>query len=275
MAFRLGNHTIDEILFGLAQNFNDDILYVLDQLMSASIEVEAESNEITDKKGNVVRTVYRSKSGTFNSTNAFLHPAIMNAASGSEIEYATESAAIRMPKIVTVAAGGTVDVSDALEGTIHVIGTYANGANGVEIKQGASAEVDKTYGFADNKITVPAAGADAPTTYVIRYERNAKDGMKLSNVADKFPNAQRLTLMCSYMDPCDDTLKPCYVYFPSFMPDPSMTINLDSEDQELDFNGTIQLDYCATAGGKVLYVIYYPADETVSVTTESTEDEGN
>ena len=29
MAFRLGNFNIDEILFGVAQNFNDELLYTL------------------------------------------------------------------------------------------------------------------------------------------------------------------------------------------------------------------------------------------------------
>jgi hypothetical protein len=37
MAFRLGNFNIDEILYGVAQNYSDELLYTVDQLSSAQI----------------------------------------------------------------------------------------------------------------------------------------------------------------------------------------------------------------------------------------------
>lgn len=268
MAFRLGNHSIDEILYAMAQNFDGDLLYTLDQLSSASIEISAESNEITDKKGNVVRVSYRSKSGTFNATNAFLHPAIMSAAAGSDIEVATATAAIEMPKMLTLAAGGTVSVADAKSGTIHVMGMYGNGANGVELTESTAAVVDETYKLDGTDLTVPASGTDAPTYYIIRYDRDVTSGIKIANMADKFPNTVHLTLLCSYVDPCSDTLKPCYVYIPSFMADPSVTINLDAENQEMDYNGTLQIDYCGEGGKKLLYVIYYPDEDLTVVATD-------
>ena len=262
--FKLGNHNIIEILLGVAQDFNDNLLYTVDELSNASIEISAESTDITDKKGNIVRRIWRTKTGTFSSQNAFLHPALMNAASGSQIAKATVDNAIRMPKLFTVNAGSTFDVSDAIEGTIHVMGLFGNGANDVEIAQGTEAVVGETYKLADNKITVPEDGADAPTTYVVRYERDVTSGMKLSNLADKFPDTIHFTLQCAYADPCSDTLKPVYCYIPSFMPDPSMTINLDVENQEMDFNGTLQMDYCSGTE-KVLYVFYYPDEDITEV----------
>ena len=42
---------IDEILEAVAENFDGEILYSLDQLTSASIEITSESTDITDKKG--------------------------------------------------------------------------------------------------------------------------------------------------------------------------------------------------------------------------------
>jgi len=274
MAFRLGNHSIDEILYGVAQNFSDELLYTLDQLSSAEIAIEAESTDITDKKGNVVRTVYRSKSGTLTATNAFLHPAVMNAASGSDIEVATAANKIRMPKIATIAAGASLDVGDALEGTIHVMGLYNNGANGVELAQGTAAVVDTSYALVDGTLTVPAAATDAPTSYVIRYERDVASGIKLINSADKFPNTVRLTLLCTYVDPCDDTLKPCYVYIPSFMADPSVTISLDAENQEMTYNGNLQMDYCSGVT-KTLYIIYYPDEDVTVVGQVATDNDAN
>lgn len=262
--FKLGNHSIVEILLGIAQDFSDNLLYTVDELSNASIEISAESTDIVDKKGNVVRRIWKTKTGTFNSQNAFLHPALMNAASGSKIVKATVDDAIRMPKMFTMNAGDTIDVADAIEGTIHVMGLFGNGGNDVEIEQGTEAVVGESFALVDNKLTVPASGDDAPTTYVVRYERNVKSGIKLSNLADKFPDTVHLTLQCAYADPCSDTLKPVYCYIPSFMPDPSMTINLDVENQEMDFNGTLQMDYCSGTD-KVLYVFYYPDEDITEV----------
>lgn len=265
MSFRLGNFNIDEILYGVAENFSDEIQYYLDQLSTASIEISAESTDITDKKGNVVRTQYKSKSGTFTATNAWLHPAIMNAASGSEIQVASASAPIEMPKMEVVPAGGSITIN-AIEGTVKVIGMFGNGANGKVLTQSVSANYESgTFGLSSNKLTVPAAAADAPIQYLVKYQRSAESGIKLVNTADKFPNTVRLTLFCSYVDPCSDELKPCYVYIPSFMADPSVTISLDSENQEMDYNGILQMDYCSTE--KNLYFIYFPGDENVATGT--------
>lgn len=271
MAFHLGNHAIDEIIYALASDFNDNLLYTLDQLSSASIAVTSESTEITDKKGNVIRRTFRSKSAEFNATNALLHPAIMAAAAGSGIEIAAEGAAIEMPRILSIAAGATIDASDAKTGTIHVMGMFGNGANDVELTQSTEAVAGESFAFVDGKITVPAAGDDLPTYYIIRYDRDRETGMKISNYADKFPNTVHLNLLCSYVDPCSDELKSCIVYIPSFMANPDITINLDADNQEIDYNGTIQIDYCSKGGQKLLYVIYYPdEDVTVVATGEDT-----
>lgn len=264
MAFHLGNHAIDEIIYAIASDFDDKMLYTLDQLSSASISVTSESNEITDKKGNIIRRTFRSKSAEFTATNALLHPAIMAAASGSGIEVATESVAIEMPRILSIAAGATIDAGDAKEGTIHVMGMFGNGANDVELTQSTAAVAGESFAYVDGKITVPDAGDDLPTYYIIRYDRDRNTGIKISNYADKFPNTVHLNLLCSYVDPCSAELKSCIVYIPSFMANPDITINLDSENQEIDYAGTIQIDYCSKGGQKLLYVVYYP-DENVTV----------
>lgn len=262
MGFRLGNYNIDEILYGVSQNFNDDILYTLDQLSNASIEISADPTEIKDKNGNVVRTIYKTKTGKLSAKNAFLHVELQNAASGSNIETASLEKPIDMPKIEVVAAGKTLDITDAVEGTIHVIGLYGNGANGKNLTQSSSADYTAgTFGVAEHILTVPAAKEDDPIQYLVKYQRKSKSGIKLTNTVNKFPDTQRMTFFCSYMDPCSDGLKPCYVYLPSFMPDPSVTVSLDREAQEMDFNGTLQIDYCAT--DKPLYYIFFPGDESV------------
>lgn len=259
--FTLGNFSVDEVLYGTAQNFDGDLLYVLDQLSSASIEISAESMEIKDKKGNVIRTVYKSKTGTLNATNALAHPVVMNASSGSKIQEATVEKPIEMPKIEVIAAGGTITVN-AIEGSVKVIGLYGNGANGKVLKQSTEANYEAgTFSLVEGTLKVPAGGEGLPIQYLVKYEREVTSGMKLVNTADKFPDTVRLTLFCALVDPCSDKLRACYVYVPSFMADPSVTISLDSESTEMDYKGTLQMDYCGTE--KNLYFIFFPDEDVV------------
>lgn len=261
MAFKLGNFTVDEVLYAVAEDFDGNLLYVLDQLSAANIEISAESTDITDKKGNIIRTTYKSKTGTFNSTNALLHPAAMNAASGNDILEASAESKLPMPKMIVVPAGATVTL-DEKEGTVKVIGMYGNGANGKALTQSTAPDYETgKFGLTEHSLKVPEAAEGNPTQYLVMYEREVESGIVLVNTADKFPNTVRLTLFCSIVDPCDDTLKACYVYIPSFMADPSMTISMDSESQEMDFNGKLQMDYCGTE--KTLYRIYFPDEDAI------------
>lgn len=283
MAFVLGNHTIDEILQAVATSFDEStVYYTVDQLSNATITITSDPREITDKNGNVVRRIYKSKNGEFASTNAFLHPALMNAGSGSTIETASATSAIAMPKIQLVPAGSNINVTGAAEGTIKVVGIYGNGANALAMTKatsgtatfnpetGAGTYVVTTAEGVDT-LSVPAVGTTNssayPVTYMVMYTRSVTSGVKLTNTADKFPSSVKLTLYVSYVDLCSESLRPAYVVLPNFMADPSVTINLSSENQEQDFNGTLQVDYCS--GTKVLYYIYYPDEDIVeTVVTE-------
>lgn len=216
----------------------------------------------------------------------------MNAASGSDIQQATSQKKIEMPKILVELADSTaktIDVKDAKKfGTnptvtdIKVIGIYGNGANSGKITVGSddasfNPETGKgtaqlTEGQDTMTLTIPAAGDGCPVKYFIMYTREVEKGIKLTNSADKFPSAVTLTCQASYVDPCEEDLKPLYLEIPSFMADPAMTLNLSSENQEVDFNGSIQVDYCK--GEKVLYYIYYPEEDYVE-TGVVDGDEGN
>lgn len=273
MAFTLGNYNIDEILHATAENFDDELLFTLDQLSQASIEISSESTDITDKKGNIVRTIYKNKTGTFSATNAFLHPQVQNASSGSELQVAGSGTdAIVMPKIEILDAGTAEYVLDTpIDDEMVVIGLYGNGANSPQLEKASGSTVSDgkyVYDSTTHKISLPEAGDEKPIQYLVKYERSVTSGIKLSNSANKFADTVKMTLFCSYVDPCDDNLRPCYVVLPSFLPSPETTINLNSEEQEMDFTGNLQVDYCTT--DKALYYIYFPDEDiVVSGTTEA------
>ena len=258
MAFRLGDFSIDEILLGVGEQ-NGEVLFTLDQLTNASVEVSAESTDFTDKKGNVWKKVFTSKQATLNATNAMLHPNILGLASGTNPEYASATNAIQMPKIIQAKAGDVLDIADAKTGSIQVIGLYNDGANDV-----AKTAEEITAMTSGTKLTLPAAGEDLPQTYVVIYERDKTEGIKIANMADSFPESYKLILYFSYYSICDQTMKGGYLVAPNFQPDPNQTITLDRETQEIDFNGTLNVDYCSGSGERVLYLLYFP-NEPVKV----------
>ena len=264
MAFNLGNFSVKEIIAGVAQDFNDNLLYTLDQLTSAQIEVSSDPTDITDKNGNIIRSIYQSKTATFTANSALLSPVLMNAQSGSPMELATSAAPIQMPKITIVAAGATVDVSDAKDGTIHVMGLYGNGANGAVLAQGTTAVVDKTFAYDSSAgtVTVPGTATDAPQKYLIKYERDSEKGAKLANYANSFPDTIKLTLYAAVMDPCSDKYRAAYIVIPSFQPSPAVTISLDAESTETTYEGNVNVDYCGQ--DKTLFFIYFPDEEAVT-----------
>lgn len=271
MAFQLGNFSIDEIIEAAAEDFDGNLLYTLDQLSQASIEISSEKTDITDKNGNVVRSIYANKTGTFNSQNAFLHPQIINATTGSQIVNATTAAPInKAPKFELLAAGVSAHAVDANidADTIQVIGIYGNGANSKALTADTTASFDPdtntgkyAYDSAEKKITVPASATGAPVTYLVKYERSYTVGIKITNNVKSFPDTVKLTLYCSYVDPCDDQLKALYVVLPSFQASPETTLNLQRGEQTMDFNGDIQTAYCASE--QTLYIIYVPDEAAV------------
>ena len=278
MAFILGNFSIDEIIEATAENFEGDLLYTLDQLSQASIEISSEKTDFTDKNGNIVRSVYANKTGTFSAQNAFLHPQIINATTGANIVSATSAAPItKAPKIDLLAAGTTAYALDASadDASIQVIGIYGNGANSKPLTLatgGASASFDPDtltgtyeYDASLNKITLPAAGTGAPLNYLVKYDRSYTAGIKITNSVKAFPDTVKLTLYCSYVDPCDDSLKALYVVLPSFQASPETTIQLQRGEQTMDFSGDIQTAYCES--GQTLYVIYIPDERAVKTGT--------
>lgn len=209
---------------------------------------------------NIIRTTYRTKTGTFTATNALLHPAVLNAQSGKQISYATSAAAIKMPKILVVEAGSKTKVPDYNSelAEIQVMGLYGNSANAIPLSAADAAACVK--GSGENAyFDAPAKADGAPIQYLVKYNRNVTEGAMLTNDTKSLPSLVRLTLFCAMGDPCKNDLRPCYVVIPRFSADPSMTISLDAEETTVDFSGNLNVDYCS--GTQALYYIYYPEEE--------------
>lgn len=158
-----------------------------------------------------------------------------------------------MPKIFVVPAGEEVTIGQYVAGSVKVIGLFGNGAND---KAMTANEVAACLSGTDGntKFTAPDKADGAPIQYLVKFERDVYSGAMLQNTTAVSSDLVKLTLFCAMGDPCSDGLRPCYVVIPRFAADPSMTISLDAETQEIDFTGNLNVDYCA--GTSSLYYIY-------------------
>lgn len=263
--FRLGDFAFDRISMGVAENFNDELLYALTQLADATIDITAgETKDIKDKDGNLIRRIYNAKEGTFSANNALMNTNILSAAGGTPIERAAQDKVMAMPAIEVVKAGSTITIADAVEGTVKVMAAYKNGASGDSYKLGETAsETAFAYDAETGVVTPPTiTGEDAPAEYLVVYEKNHKDGFRIANIADKFPATIKLTLKALYVDPClKDHVRPAYIVLPSFQPSPEVSV-ATATDTQLEYKGDLQIDYCGE--DKALYYIYFP-NETATV----------
>lgn len=265
MAFRLGDIIIDRVQYGLAENTNGDLLYILTQLADSTIDITSESKDATDANGTLIKRFYTAKAGTYTANNAMINTSILTAKSGIPAEIATDAKTVKMPKIVTVKVGEEIKLKDAVQGTVKLNAFYANGTMGtgegeVFVEGAAASETEFVVDYTDGTLTLPTLPAESEITqFVVKYDREVKDGIKILNSADKFPSTVKLTLKALCVDPCTkDTLRACYIVMPSFQVSPDLSLSL-ATDGQLEFSGDLQVDYCSA--DKSLFEFYLAADD--------------
>lgn len=273
MGFRLGDVIIDRIQYGLAEDFDGNLLYILTQLADATIEITSESKDAVDAQGTLVKRFFNAKAGTLTANNAFLNTSIMSAKSGVPAEIASKDESgkgtISMPKIITAKAGETVVLADVekggavVEGTVKVNAFYANGTMGVSKDEVFVERTDFDVDYDTCKITLPERKVLEDGTvidqFVVKYDRQVGEGIRIVNRADKFPGTVKLTLKALCVDPCTaDTLRSCYIVIKSFQVSPDLSISLTTDGQ-LEYSGDLQVDYCSTE--KSLFEFYLASED--------------
>lgn len=259
MAFKLGDIIWDRLQYGYAESLDADAvpLYLLTQLQDTTINVTATSEDKTDAQGNLIKKVWKTKSGTLEGQNALINTNIIAAASGSDPVFATNENKIVMPKIITVKAGASVTLADAVQGSVKV-SEFVNG-NSLGQTFEVSETADETHFSITTAGILTLPKAENITKYAIKYQRNVTDGVKIQNRIDKFPKAVRLILKGLYFDPCEkNTLRGGYIELPSFQISPEINIPIKT-DATMDYKGDLEIDYCADE--KVLYNMYLAADD--------------
>lgn len=261
--FTLDDIVIDRIQMAVAEKTDGTLLYTLTQLSEATIETTADSKEAKSAEGSLIKKFYQGKAGTFTATNAMINLNVIGAASGTDKIVATSSNKIQMPKIVIVKKGTTtIELVDGtnetlVAGTVHVNALGNNGAMGKAYTLSSGEASATEFKLTGNTLTLPTdATADR---FVVKFERNAANAVKIVNASDKFPGTVKLTLKALAVDPCEpDTLRSCYIIIPSFQVSPELSITLSTEGT-LDYKGDMQISYCSA--DKELYTVVMCGDD--------------
>ena len=182
--------------------------------------------------------------------------------SGSDPTYATNVAAISMPRIITTASYTAVPLPGIMDNgstaDLVVYSINANGTLGDKYAATAYSVTAATGTMTSSTITITPATGD--TKWIIKYNRSVtENGIKIQNRSDTFPSTVKLTLKVLIVDPCQpDTVCAAYVVLPSFQPSAEITVGF-STDSTIDFTGKLQTSYCGT--DKVLYEIFVCSDD--------------
>lgn len=243
MAFKLGDVIIDRLQFGYGAA-NDEALYALTQLSNATIDITADSTDVTDKDGNLVYRKYSGKKGEITATNAFLNLAIVEAISATKAEVASDLNTIEMPIFKIVKAGETLDVKDAVADSFIVNALSSNGSLGKAYTKGADVS-DNEFKVDSDTLTPPTDSAEVQ--YLVKYKKNVKSGAKVSITGDKYPKAHELYFKALAVDKCNvGNFKAVVIHIPSFIPSPEVSIALEGGDsQTMDYKGAILTDTCS------------------------------
>lgn len=259
MSFRLGDKIYKEILYFYTEDLStQNPLYVLTQLNNATIDITAESTDVTDKNGNLVKKIWKSKAGSFSATNAFVNTNIIAASSGSTPIFASSDNKVTMPRMLHVKAGTRVVLGDYVAGSVKVAQYFGDGSTGKTYNLGETAnDTDFAIASETKELTLPT---DAETEmYFVKYLREVESGALISNKADEFPSSVRAIMKAIYYNPCKkNELKADYIEFPSFQVSPETSFPINADSATMDFKGDLEIDYCGT--DKVLYNVY-DADE--------------
>lgn len=263
MAFNLDGIIIDRIQLGIAEDFSGNLLYTLAQLSEATIETSAESKDAVDKDGTLIKRFWQAKSASMTATNAMLDFNVLGEQSGSGKMVASAEKPIQMPKVLLIdKTTDPIKLEGLVTGTVHVNAIANNGTMGkayTPATVASATEYGLTAANGGNPATLTLPTDSGATRFVVKYERKVTAGALVDNRADKYPQTIRLTLKCLAVDQCStDTLRACYVVFPSFQVSPETSTSLTT-DATFEFSGEAQVDYCSA--NKQLYYICMAEDD--------------
>lgn len=234
----LNNFVIDRILRAVGKNSDDEILFAINQVTNASLNVTSETAEAVDALGTPIAIFNRAKTAEFSAENALFDLGLMATQAGSKKIVASADAPVLAPAFDLVEDGKLkhtpVDTDAVKFYTIN-----SDGSMGAEI-----ARTGITIGDAAEDGKVPVTGLTTDDQVMAVYEYNAENAVAVINSATEFPKACELVLEVLGCDVCNqEELIYAYLIFPSFKISPDFDWSI-ATDGTHPFSGQAMQKYC-------------------------------
>ena len=244
--FKIDNYVIDRVLRAYLLDNDDNLIGYLDQLTDTSIELSAETTDVNDAQGSLIKRFYRAKSAQLSATNALFNFGVAGLVTGSELIYAADGTTFTMPMSAVVKAGETVTLAGVVDGSIKVYGLTTSGSATKAYAKGTTASAREWSIDASNVLTPPTATGE--TQYFVYYTKTVTSGQKFINKADEFPKAVKIRIEVLGYDVCATTSQTpqlMVIAGDNFQLSTDTTIQIGGDNQSIDFSGQFASSYCS------------------------------
>lgn len=177
----------------------------LTQLEDPSLQTAAESEDVTDAQGAVITRIFRAKTGRFEATNSLFSMDLLAQQTGSNKEIAGADNKIPMAceEILEVKEGKITLAHEPSE-EIKYIYKLENNNLAQKYVLGAAASATE-FSISGQEITVPT---DVTSGYIyVHYMYDAESAVRVTNNADKFPEAVGVKIFAIFKDMCNENIK--------------------------------------------------------------------
>ena len=227
----LNNFVVDRILRAVGKSKDDEVLFAINQVTNASLNVTSETAEAVDALGTPIAIFNRAKTAEFSAENALFDLGLMATQAGSKKISASAEAPILAPAFDMMEEGAlkhTPVDADA----VKFYNVNGDGSMGAEIdRAGVTVTGTTVEGLPEGQVMAV-------------YEYNAENGVAIINSATEFPKACELVLEVLGCDVCNqEELIYAYLIFPNFKISPDFDWSI-ATDGAHPFSGQAMQNYC-------------------------------
>lgn len=228
----LNNFVVDRIVRAVGKSKDDEVLFAINQVTNASLNVTSETAEAVDALGTPIAIFNRAKTAEFSAENALFDLGLMATQAGSKKISATAEAPITAPAFDMV-EDNTLKHTPVDADAVKFYAVNGDGSMGTEIDR-AGVTVTGTA----------VEGLEGKGQVMAVYEFKAENAVAVINSATEFPKACELVLEVLGCDVCNqEELIYAYLIFPNFKISPDFDWSI-ATDGAHPFSGQAMQNYC-------------------------------
>ena len=259
---------IKQIVGAWAFDSNDEVKWMCSQVENLQIQQDGETTEKKDANGATIFTIDRNKSCTISFDSSVFDLNLVAALNGTEKIDATNAATIRVPYIdriiisaedktagyVTLTKQVAQETGGGYKISLHTLTADKSlDQNFGQVASGSAATSSEFYYNPTGKKLYFPTNMIAGTSIEVIYEYDVASGVKVTNAADKFPDAAKVRFLVLAVNLCDQTkVRALWVTAKNAKPQTGNTIGFGIDDT---ISVTLNLAYSYCDDDKSFYEI--------------------